>query len=142
MDAMTHTQSDPERFVARVRLSIDGRVFPEVVAYLQSIPARKVNKTLESLLVRAIITSPPEAATSPSSVFAPGAQTSPPGHAAQSKSQPASRARRPRAAPSSALETAERLPTPQASALASGDLSAFGTFDESAFAYSAGGDGA
>ena len=148
MDAMNQTPTssashpDPTRFDARVRLSIDGRVFPEVVAYLQSIPARKVNKTLEMLLVRAIITSPPEGVISSLAVPPSGAQSRPPASAVQPHSMSASRVRRPRPASSPTHEEADRQPAPPASALASGDLSAFGSFDASTFEYGARGDGA
>lgn len=101
-------------FEARPRVSIDGFAFPEAYAYLSSIPPRQVNKVLEAIILRGLVSmlhgnEPSGTASMPSN--APRDF----GKAIGSTTVPAT------PAPSTALAT--------------GDLSAFGSFDSKAFDY-------
>ena len=106
------TAVKPLVFEARPRVSIDGFAFPEAYAYLTSIPPRQVNRVFEALILRALVSMQGGMNLSTAGTADGRQETKRVTSDSRSVDKPA---------PSTALAT--------------GDLSAFGDFDSKAFDY-------
>lgn len=110
-------------FEARPRISIDGFAFPEAYAHLTSLPQRQVNKALEAILIRGLMScqSPWDSLTT---AVAPSTLDSAAEKNKQTRSDPPT-------------DGSQDDPS-KSTALARGDLSSFGNFDSAAFDYASG----